>query len=311
MVGGVIAIFYGLALAGLAWESLWPRGTSPGVSPQQLLTHWVVGCLLVGGVLLVGGARAPGAALVGSSFCSFLAFLLNRLYGGENLETLVHGAVILGSVGLVGFGLAGLRGAAGEVRRRQALAEGFRVPRVLVRAPLGRYPMALALAFGTVVVGALLILWIQTGGWRGFANQLDAVHGFEDPWVQPLLAFNVAFLALLSLVEAWQASRSSGKEEAGDGLMSAVWGRVIDSLARGGPPVHRCLLRCRQGQGPSFPDSLRPSNSDSRKSRLDSQPCRSTLRVQLMPEKGKPQISYKTRAPSPPFELPSRIHFSA
>ena len=242
MVGGVVAIFYGLALAGLAWESLWPRGTSPGVSPQQLLTHWVIGCLLVGGVLLVGGARAPGAALVGSSFCSFLAFLLNRLYGGENLETLVHGAVILGSVGLVGFGLAGLRGAAGEVRRRRALAEDFRVPRVLVRAPLGRYPMALALAFGTVVVGALLILWIQTGGWRGFANQLDAVHGFEDPWVQPLLAFNVAFLALLSLVEAWQASRSSGKEEAGDGLMSAVWGRVIDSLARGGPPSPPFLL---------------------------------------------------------------------
>jgi uncharacterized membrane protein YphA (DoxX/SURF4 family) len=236
MVGGVIAIVWGLCLAGMAWGSMWPKGTSPGVSPQQLLTHWVVGSVLVGGVLLVGGARAPGAALVGSSFCSFVAFLLKRLYGGQNLETLVHGAVILGSVGLVVFGLAELRGAAGEVRRRRALAEDFRVPRVLVGAPLGRYPTALALAFGTVVVGALLILRIQADAIRGFENQTDAVRGFEDPWVQPLLAFNVAFLAMLFLVQAWQASRSSGEEEEGYGPMSAVWGRLMEGLARGGGP---------------------------------------------------------------------------
>jgi len=233
MVGGVIAIVWGLLLLllGIASGSLWPRGTSPGISPQQFLTHWVVWSLLVGGVPLVGGARAPGAALVGSSFCSFLAWLLKSLYGGQHLETLVHGAIILGSVGLIVFGLAGLRGAAGEGRRRRALAEEFGVPPVLVRAPLGRYPMALPLAFVTVVVGALLIPWIQTAGWGGYA-----VHGFEDPWVQPLLAFNVAFLALLFLVEAWQASRSSGKEEAGDGPMSAVWDRVMEGLARGGGP---------------------------------------------------------------------------
>ena len=35
------------------------------------------------------------------------------------LETLVHGAVIAGSVGLVVSGLSGLGGAAGEVRRRR------------------------------------------------------------------------------------------------------------------------------------------------------------------------------------------------
>src|SRR5215210_8724184 len=100
--------------------------------PQDLLSQWVVGCLAVGAVLLLGGARAAGAALVGSSFCSFLAFLLKGFYGGDHLETLVHGAVILGSVGLVGFGLAGLR--------------------MRARAPLGRYPMALVLAISTVVV---------------------------------------------------------------------------------------------------------------------------------------------------------------
>ena len=169
--------------------------------------------------------------MVGSAVLSVVALLLKELYGGGHLETLVHGVVILGSVGLVGFGLAGLRGAAGEVRRRRGITEDFAVPRVLVRAPLGRYPMALALALGTVVVGARLILRIQVGGWRGFENQLDAVHGFEDPWVQPLLAFNVAFLALLFLVQAWQASRSSGEhEEEDDPIVKWLVG------PRGGPP---------------------------------------------------------------------------
>jgi hypothetical protein len=37
-------------------------------------------------------------------------------------------------------------------------------------------------------------------------------RGFE-PWVQALLAFNVAFLALLFLVQAWLASRSSGEPD--------------------------------------------------------------------------------------------------
>ncbi len=234
MVGGAIAIVWGLCLAGISWESMFPKGTSPGISPQQLLTQWVVGSLLVGGVLLLGGARAPGAALVGSSFCSFLAFLLKGVYGGKNLETLVHGAVIAGSVGLVVFGLSWLRGAASDVRRRRALAEDFRVPRFLVGAPLGRYPMAVALALGTVVAGAELVHRIQADGW-GPQNQANPVHGFEDPWVQPLLAFNVAFLALLFLVQAWQVSRSSGEEE-GDGPMSAPRGRLMEGLARGGGP---------------------------------------------------------------------------
>jgi hypothetical protein len=163
-----------------------------------------------GAVLFVGGARAAGAALVGSSVCAVVAALLSGVYGGDHLETLVHGAVILASVGLVGFGLAGLS------------LEAY--------APLGRYPMALALAFGTVVVGTLLILRIhaeaapscslQTGLRVSNASSPFAAscfRGFEDPWVQALLAFNVAFLALLFLVQAWQASRSSGKQEEEDG----------------------------------------------------------------------------------------------
>jgi hypothetical protein len=70
------------------------------------------------------------------------------------------------------------------------------------------------------------------------AGGRESVEGgpwVRGPWVQPLLAFNVAFLALLFLVQAWQVSRSSGEEER-DGPMSAVWGRVTEGLARGGGP---------------------------------------------------------------------------
>ena len=152
----------------------------------------MLGCLPVGFLLLFGGARAAGAALAGSSICSFLAYPLKRTYGGEHLETLVHGAVILGSVGLVGFGLAGL-----------ALG---------THAPLGRFPMALVLAIGTAAVGTLLVLGIHAGAALPCSPRL-CFRGFEEPWVQGLLAFNVAFLALLFLVQAWRASRSSGEHK--------------------------------------------------------------------------------------------------
>jgi hypothetical protein len=191
--------------------------------PQHLLEQWVLGCLFVGAILLVGGARAAGAALVGSSFLSFLAYPLKGLYGGDHLETLVHGAVILGSVGLVGFGLAGL-----------ALGAD---------APLGRFPVVLALAFGTVVGGTLLILRIHEEaapicslrtGLRitnpASPEAASCFRGFEDPWVQAVLWFNVAFLTLLFLVQAWQASRSSGKNGKQDGPLD----RLLAPFARGG-----------------------------------------------------------------------------
>ena len=183
---------------------------------QDLLVSWVFVSLFVGWVLLVGGARAAGAALVGSSVCSFVAYPLRRLYGGENLETLVHVAVILGSVGLVVFGLAGL-----------ALG---------TRTPLGRYPKALVLAFGTVVVGTLLILRIHAEA-APPCSPGSCFRGFEDPWVQGLLAFNVAFLALLFLVpQARRAPRSSGEQEEEDGTMSTAWSRLREDVARGGGP---------------------------------------------------------------------------
>ena len=170
--------------------------------PQDLLASWVFVCLLVGAVLLVGGGRAAGAALVGSSVCSFVAYPQKRLYGGEHLETLVHGAVILGSVGLVVFGLAGLA--------------------LRTHAPLGRYPMAHVLALGTVVVGTLLILRIHAEA-APPCSPGSCLRGFEDPWVQAVFAFNVAFLALLFLVPAWRAPRSSGEHEEEDDPFAANW----------------------------------------------------------------------------------------
>jgi hypothetical protein len=47
-------------------------------SPQDLLEGWVWGCLFVGGVLHVGGARAAGAALVGSAVGSIVAYVLAK-----------------------------------------------------------------------------------------------------------------------------------------------------------------------------------------------------------------------------------------
>ena len=125
------------AHASIQRVDLWPQDV------RDVLVWWVLGCLPVGFLLLIGGARAAGAALAGSSICSFLAALLKRTYGGENLETLVHGAVILGSLGLIVFGLAGL-----------ALG---------THAPLGRFPMALVPAIGTASVGTLIVLKIHAG----------------------------------------------------------------------------------------------------------------------------------------------------
>ena len=192
--------------------------------PQRLLELWVLVCLPVGAVLLLGGARAAGTALVGSSVACFLSYpLVKGFFGGDHLETLVHGAVIAASVGLVGFGLAGLALGADP--------------------PLGRFPVALVLAFGTVVVGSLLILRIHeeaapscslrdarpvTNASSPFAA--SCFRGFEDPWLQALLAFNVAFLTLLFLVAAWRESRSSGEHEEDDPLAKWLIG------PRGEPP---------------------------------------------------------------------------
>jgi hypothetical protein len=172
--------------------------------PQDVLEFWVLGCLLVGWLLLIGGARAAGAALLGSAAGALLVFF-TPLHSGH-LESLVHNAVIAASVGLVVFGLAGL-------------ALGTAAP-----------PRAfIALASATAVGGTLVILRIHAVAAptcslnTGLNIASDApfaascFRGFEDPWVQALLAFNTAFLVLLFLLQAWQATRSLEKQGQEDG----------------------------------------------------------------------------------------------
>jgi hypothetical protein len=163
--------------------------------PQDVLVFWVLGCLLVGWLLLIGGARAAGAALLGSAAAAL--FVYYTPFHSGHLESLVHNAVVAASVGMVVFGLAGL-----------ALGTAA-PPRALI-----------ALASATAVVGTLVILRIHAVAAptcslnTGLNIASDApsaascFRGFEDPWVQGLLAFNTAFLVLLFLLQAVLSSRS-------------------------------------------------------------------------------------------------------
>src|SRR5512132_4604589 len=54
--------------------------------PQYLLEWWVFGCLFVGWLLVLGGARAAGAALIGSSVGAFVS-LFTPFHSGH-LESL-------------------------------------------------------------------------------------------------------------------------------------------------------------------------------------------------------------------------------
>ena len=182
--------------------------------PQYLLEQWVFGCLFVGWLLLLVGARSAGAALLGSAAGALLVYFTP--FHSGHLESLVHNAVVGASVGLVVFGLAGL-----------ALGTAYYLPARLLPA----------LVLATVVGRALVILRIhaeaaQTCSITTGVRIADSAplgescfRGFEDPWVLALLAINVAFLALLFLVQARQATRASEKQEQEGGTMSAAWGR--------------------------------------------------------------------------------------
>jgi hypothetical protein len=170
--------------------------------PQDLLEQWVFGCLFVGWLLLLVGARAAGAALLGSAAGALLVFFTPSHSG--HLESLVHNAVIAASVGLVVFGLGGL-----------ALGTAA-PPRALI-----------ALALTTAVGGTLVIHRIHAvaapscslhTGLSIASNAPFAAscfRGFEDPWIQALLGFNTAFLALLFLLQAVLSSRSQWQTPTG------------------------------------------------------------------------------------------------
>jgi len=81
--------------------------------------------------------------------------------------------------------------------------------------------MALVPAIGTVVVGTLMVLDIHAHAPPPCVPR-SCYRGFEDPWVQGLLAFNVVFLALLFLVPAWRAWRAPGEGEEDDPFVDWV-----------------------------------------------------------------------------------------
>jgi hypothetical protein len=185
--------------------------------PQEVLEFWVLGCLLAGWLLLVGGARVAGAALLGSAAGALLVYF-TPLHSGH-LETLVHNAVIAASVGLVAFGLAGL-----------AVEAAASFDRYL--NPPARAVIALALA--TAVGGALVIHRVHLVAAptcslnTGLTIASDApfaascFRGFEDLWVQALLGFNTAFLALLFLLQAVLSSRSQPRTATGPSVPRGV-----------------------------------------------------------------------------------------
>ena len=163
--------------------------------PQYLLEQWVFGCLIVGWLLLLVGARATGAALLGSAAGALVVFF-TPLHSG-NLETLVHNVVIAASVGLVAFGLAGL-----AVEAPVSFDRYLNPPaRVLI-------PLALA----TVVGGTLVILRIHAVAAPTCSLNASCFRGFEDPWVQALLGFNTGFLALLFLLQGVVVSSEEREE---------------------------------------------------------------------------------------------------
>ena len=161
-----------------------------------LAAVWALGCLIVGPVLLFLGARAAGSALLGSLAGSVVGLGLVS----SNIDSLPYGAVVGASVGAVVFGLAGLAW-------RPA-------------APLAPHLKTLALV--TAVIGVLVVLGVHLAAdhtcYGPWAYHRPTSDYYRTPhpgasclpkfglWAQALLAFDVAFLALLSLLQAVQAS---------------------------------------------------------------------------------------------------------
>ena len=182
---------------------------------------WGLGCLVAGPVLLFMGARAAGCALLGSLAGSVVGLGLVS----SNIDSLPYGAVVGASVGTVAFGLLGLAW-------RPA-------------APLALHLKTLALV--TAVIGTLVVLGVHIAAdqtcYGPWAYHRPTSDYFRTPhpgasclpkfglWAQALLAFDVAFLALLSLV---QAPRSRmGRSSVGSGMASSP-GRPTPTAE--GPP---------------------------------------------------------------------------
>jgi len=170
---------------------------------------WGLGCLVVGPVLLFMGARAAGCGLLGSLAGSVVGLGLVS----SNIDSLPYGAVVGASVGTVVFGLLGLAWKPA--------------------APLAPHLKTLALV--TVVIGALVVLGVHIAAdqtcYGPWAYHRPTSGYFRTPhpgasclqdfglWAQALLAFDVAFLALLSFLQALRSR--TGRSSVGSGMASS------------------------------------------------------------------------------------------
>ena len=182
---------------------------------------WGLGCLIVGPVLLVLGARAAGSALLGS----LAGCVLGLAVVSSNIDSLPYGAIVGAGVGTVVFGLLGLAW-------RPA-------------APLAPHLKTLALA--TAVIGALVVLGVHVAAdhacYGPWVYHRPNSHYFRTPrpggsclpefglGAQTLLAFDAAFIAFLFLAQALPSR--VGRSSVGSGMTSSP-GRPTPTARR--PP---------------------------------------------------------------------------
>jgi hypothetical protein len=154
---------------------------------QMIVMVWIFGCVLGGGVFIIAGARAAGLALLGSLVGAFAGFTLVS----SNYDLLAVGAVIGATVGTVAFGLGGLFWRSRATRSRLA-----------------------KLAVAVVVFGALAVLGLHVGSnlTCSFAHGSRPCLRAWDPATRTLVAFNIAIVALICLLQSRQAAtkQSSG-----------------------------------------------------------------------------------------------------
>ena len=153
---------------------------------EVLLTVWAAGCLVGGAVFLLVGARAVGLALLGSLAGAFVGVMSVA----SNIDSLPFGGALGATIGTFVAGSAGL-----------------------VWKPAASRSFLNALGFVIAVVGAVAVLGIH------FAAERTCHHGasclprwrsgaWSGTWEQALLAFDVAFLVLICLLQARQARSS-------------------------------------------------------------------------------------------------------
>lgn len=154
---------------------------------KALAYGWWLGCLVAGPALILGGARAAGSALLGSVVGSVVGLGLRELSG-----SVPYAAVVGGTVGMVVFGLTGL---------------AWRPT-----GPVARNLKTFALA--TAMLGALAVLGVHAADQTCYGAPWEphAIHSWCFPrfglWAQALIAFDVAFLALLFLLQAALSSNA-------------------------------------------------------------------------------------------------------